>query len=335
MSGLLHIPPTIPATTPRLGQAPGVPALDPREPGFSECRIITRARARNFYLGLRLAPEPRRSALLALYTWMRHADDLADAEGLQDSPTTRLASLGDYRARTVEALAGARGGDLAEASPGRAPATCERWWPAFLRTARVFDLSPETFTLTLDALDDDAGGVDHESALDLARYCDRVAGTVGLSCLGIWGVRREQLAPRAIHLAILRARAVQLTNILRDLREDLGFAPRRSYLPRESFASHGVTPESLLARPDAPGAVALMGEWIAQTRALYKASRELESLIDPSCARVCWALGAIYESLLHSIERRPSTLVRHRISVPRARKISIAVAGWLGVGLPG
>jgi len=301
--------------------------IDPQSPAFIACRDITRTRARNFYLGLRLAPEPRRSALLALYTWMRHADDLADADGPNHTPTTRLAALGELRARTIAALAGSGGAD--------APAHCAPWWAAFLATAGAHALPATIFTHTLDALEADAGGVDHQTTADLAHYCDRVAGTVAIACVRIWGVRRADLASRVMHLAILRARAVQLTNILRDLREDMAFTPRRSYFPRESYLAHNVSPGDVLTAPDAAGSAALLSDWIAQARVLYGASRELESLIDPSCARVCWALAAVYESLLDSIERQPAMLARQRISVPRARKFSIAVAGWLGVGLPG
>lgn len=330
------VPPTFPLDGRSASNTPAFP-IDPFSPAFLACRRITQARARNFYLGLRLAPQPKRAALLALYTWMRHADDLADADGPDDSPRTRLASLVEFKSATTTALAGVH--DLnatehAEAS-AVAPPMCDEWWPAFIATARTHTLPASLFTDTLAALEADAAGVDHASAEDLARYCDRVAGTVALACVRIWGVRRPELTARAMHVAILRARAVQLTNILRDLREDLSFSPSRSYLPRDSYAAHATTPDDLRSTPDSPPCASLLSAWIDEARSLYDASRPLESLVDPSCARVCWALGAVYESLLASIARRPALLVTRRISVPRRRKLSIALAGWLGVGLPG
>lgn len=335
----LPVPPTVALDGRCSPIAPIAPAarIDPHAPAFIACRQITAARARNFYLGLRLAPQPKRAALLALYTWMRHADDLADADGPTDSPATRLAALAEFRHATKTALHNAASPDVQDDAATRsvAPPACTEWWPAFLATARTHNLSASLFTDTLTALEADAVGVDHVSTTDLARYCDRVAGTVALACVRIWGVRRPELTDRVMHLAILRARAVQLTNILRDLREDLSFSPPRSYLPRESYAAHATTSHQLRAAPDSPPCAALLTDWIDQARSLYDASRPLESLVDPSCARVCWALGAVYESLLNSIARRPALLASHRISVPRRRKLSIAVAGWLGVGLPG
>ncbi len=317
--------PTLAPPSPNRSLAP----IDPFSPPFALCRQITRAQARNFYLGLRLAPEPKRSALLAIYAWMRHADDLADAP--HDSPDTRSAALLRLRARTTAAF------DAPEAPPPNPdhPDAATAWWPAVVRTIHAYALPASIFTDTLDALQADAAGVNLSTTHDLARYCDRVAGTVALACVTIWGVRRPELTPRAHHLAILRARAVQLTNILRDLREDLTFLPRRSYLPRDSYLHHRLSPDGLLSWDPPDRSSELLDEWISQTRALYHASRDLESLIDPSCARVSWALSAVYRALLESIARHPARVARERLSVPRARKLSIALTGWLGVGLPG
>lgn len=360
---LLELPPTIGlpgsgrvASSHPIGYRP-LAGINPRWPAFVACRDITRASARNFYLGLRLAPEPRRSALLAVYAWMRHADDLADAGSPSDTPATRAAALAEFRVRTAAALdqrarsmstvetgASAFGRDEGRApqhsrESTTAPIGCEAWWPAFERTMRAHAIPDSVFFDTLDALDADARGVGLATTADLARYCDRVAGTVALACVCIWGLRRSDAAPRVYELAIRRARAVQLTNILRDLPEDLLFEPRRSYLPKDSFARYGVTPEALLD-PAASGeararAATMLDHWIMQARELYDASRDLESLIDPSCARVSWALSAVYRSLLDSIARDPARARRQRVSVTRPRKLSIALAGWLGVGLPG
>lgn len=317
--------------------------IDPTSPGFLACRQITAARARNFYLGLRLAPEPKRSALLALYAWMREADDLADADGPVHTAASRTRALEDFAARTHSILWQTNPVDAAPA-PVRAS-----WWDGFAAMVSAFSPPPSVFADTLEALRRDARAevepVDLATSEELAWYTDHVAGTVAIACVSIWGVRgrsgvaTEADAARAGRLAVLRARAVQLTNILRDLREDLsadvgGGAPR-SYLPRESYASHTLTPQDLLAWRDAERCEHFLAAWIAEARRLYAASSALESTIDPSCARVSWALAEVYRALLEAIAREPRRVVQGRVSVAKRRKATIALKGYLGVGLPG
>lgn len=329
---LLTIPPTIEAASWDGRRAAG-PPVDPADPAFGACREITRIEARNFYLGIRLAPEPKRSAMLAIYTWMRYADDLADVPGEHRTGESRRAEIARLRCWTLAACE--TGTSPATAGPSDAPPSVRRWWPALASTIRAYALPGSIFADTLGALDADTLGVDLAAEDDLARYTDRVAGTVAMACVRIWGVRRADLGERAAQLAVRRARAVQLTNILRDLREDLTLDPRRSYLTRESYERRGLGPDGLLAWSPADRCAGLIGEWIERARSLYEASRDLESVIDPSCARVSWALSEVYRALLDSIARSPDRVARQRVAVARSRKASIALAGWLGVGLPG
>ncbi|MCB9841517.1 MAG: squalene/phytoene synthase family protein [Phycisphaeraceae bacterium] len=299
---------------------------------FARCKAITRLHARNFYLGLSLAPEPRRSALLAIYTWMRHADDLADDPGRDVGE--RLEGLRSLRALTAAALA-PQGGAAAPLHDADFRAQEPGWWAAFVASARAYQIPPTVFMDTLDALEADARGVAVRDEGELARYCDRVAGTVAVACVCIWGLRERADERAAWRRAILRGRAVQLTNILRDVREDLGCEPRRVYVPAASLARHGVEAEGLMAWTPANGCEAVFAEWTAEARRLYEASVGLEDLVDPACARVCWALAAVYRALLERIASEPDRAVRERLRVARGRKLRIALAGWLGVGLPG
>ncbi|MEZ6233079.1 MAG: phytoene/squalene synthase family protein [Phycisphaerales bacterium] len=300
---------------------------------FARCKAITRLHARNFYLGLSLAPEPRRSALLAIYTWMRHADDLADDPGR--GVEERVAALRALRAMTAEAVAPNRDATAASNDADCAGECAPEWWAAFAASARAYRIPPTVFMDTLDALEADARGVVVGDAQDLARYCDRVAGTVAVACVCIWGLRDRTDEAAAWRLAILRARAVQLTNILRDVREDLACEPRRVYVPADSLARHGVKAEGLAAWTPADGCGGVFAEWTGEARRLYEASGGLEDAVDPACARVCWALAAVYRALLERIAAEPSRAARERVRVARARKLRIALAGWLGVGLPG
>ncbi len=175
---------------------------------FTECKEITRERARNFYYGLKLLPEPRRSGVFAIYGWMRQADDCADEGG---DITFRREALAQFAATTRAAL----GGTIdASASP---------MWLALAATVSSYRLDPRLLLDTLDGLSEDLDHAGYATDAELEQYCYRVASTVGLLCVGVWGLRdglSETDAARVRELAIARGQAFQLTNILRDFASD-------------------------------------------------------------------------------------------------------------------
>ncbi len=285
----LHPPPTLSAADPHI--------LD----GYEQCRALAQRHARSFALGMRLAPEPQRSALYAVYAWMRRADDIADGS-LPDAQ--RRAELESLHEATRRAFAGsAHDPTLA----------------ALADAVARFNIPKRCFDDMITGLRGDIGPVrlrDHE---ELLQYCDRVAATVGLICISIWGYSD----PRAQHLAVRRGRAFQMTNILRDIRED---AQRdRIYLPQSALQRHGLTLDDLLAwrRPDA--AAALISELADGARADYDESAELETLIGPSGIRPLTAMTRVYRSLLDRILTQPALVVSpQRLRLSRARRLWIA-----------
>ena len=180
------------------------------------CREITRHRAANFYWGLRLTPEPKRSAMYSIYAWMREADDLVDGRGSAgpgDSMTIEA-----FRAATVEALAG----ETRSVDP---------IWRSLSAVAREYPLDPCDFHSMIDGQLADLQPRQLANWCELECYCRQVASTVGSICVRIWGYDD----PRAIELAIDRGIAFQLTNILRDVVEDVGLG--RVYLPYDELES--------------------------------------------------------------------------------------------------
>ncbi len=280
---------------------------------FAACERIVREQAKNFWYGLRLTPEPKRSAMYAIYAWMRQADDLADEPGPgREGPSAaaRRRRLEAFRRDTDQALAGT--------APDASPV-----WTALAAIAPQYELVAQDFHDMLEGqladLGDDRGEVRLATWEDLRTQCYRVASTVGLVCIRIWGFRDE----RAKDLAIARGIAFQLTNIIRDIREDHGNG--RIYLPADELRAAGLSVEELLAWGDAPRCQAFLETQIERARAHYRASEGLERLITPDCVATLWALTSIYSRLLERIAADPRrAVVGERVRLPKWEKVWIA-----------
>ena len=283
--------------------AAGVPAE--LAPAFADCERITRERARNFYYGLKLTPEPQRSAMFVIYAWMRAADDLADAEAFE--PDERVRRIAAFRAATDEALAGR--------APDPSPV-----WRGLAWVAQRHQLSARDFHDMLDGQLSDVGTPSYETWDQLRAFCYRVASTVGLVCIRVWGYHD----PEAPALAIDRGIAFQITNILRDYREDYELG--RVYLPAAEFRAMDLTPQDLRhwTRP---------GQCAEFTRAqcdraehFYARSAALERMITPGCVPTLWAMSEIYHGLLHRIRANPAAIASNRrVRLSGLRKAWIAL----------
>jgi phytoene synthase len=256
---------------------------------LAHCRDVTRRCARNFYYGLKLSPEPQRSALYVIYTWMRRADDLVDAS--DDLPPDDIRSrLREFRAATDAALAGNLNSD-------------DPLWIGLAATARQFQLPADCFHAMLDGQDDDLNRKIYATFDELREYCFRVASTVGLLCIEIWGYTD----PRARDMAINRGIAFQLTNILRDFGED--FDASRIYIPTEDFERHGLSAAEVRRWTQPDACQRFMMEQIDRCDGYYRKSAGLEDLITPSCRPTLWAMSSIYRGLLVKMRRNPARVV--------------------------
>lgn len=275
-------------------------ASTPLALAYAACETITRRRARNFYYGLKLTPQSRRGAMFAVYAWMRQADDLADADGVCDQERRRRVSLLRERTRELFSLAAHDGPVHAGLLPD------DPVWLAMGDTVRRFRLSIEPFEAMLDGQLEDIEHREYRTFDELRRFCFRVASTVGLVCIAIWGHHD----PRAKDLAIDRGIAFQLTNILRDVREDR--ARGRFYLPTEDLQRHGLAIDDLMTWSDPQRCRCFVLEQAERVRQFYRRSAELDTLIEPSCRPTLWAMTAIYHGLLEKIQARPEAIVRSR-----------------------
>lgn len=270
----------------------------------AECRDITRTRAGNFYWGLRLTPEPQRSAMYAIYAWMREADDIAD-----DSPSheeQRTKRIAKFRAATDEALAGRAVDDSSV-------------WRVLSIVAREYALDAGDFHSMLDGQLADLQPRRLQDWNELRTYCTQVASTVGCVCVRIWGYDD----PQAIALAIDRGIAFQLTNIVRDIVEDV--ERDRIYIPAAEFTRVGITPQELCRWSNPEACASLMDGVVRIAREHFVRSAPLDRMITPRCRPTLRAMTEIYRQLLEQIARDPSRVMRERVALSTLRKVLIGV----------
>lgn len=264
------------------------------EPAFAYCADITRKRAGNFYRGIRLLPSLQRTAMFVVYAWMREADDLVDA-----APDV-VKARGDLDAFARQTAA-VFDGQLPSEHDGHL-------WTAMRHTCEAFGLVPGPFNAMLDGQRWDLDNRTVDTADDLHRYCEQVASSVGMVCVRIWGCTSDE----AMELARIRGLAFQLTNILRDVGEDMHRG--RCYLPVEDI--QGALSRDALAAWHPPEACSgLILRWCEQAEAYYRASEGLDRMIPARCRPTLVAMTSVYRRILRQIAQRPARSVLG----PRAR----------------
>lgn len=277
------------------------------------CRAIVREHARNFYYGMKLTPEPKRSAMYAVYAWMRAADDLADDAGTREEKERRLGAFRRYTCEIIEP----------QAVPLTDDSSNALIWPAVRRAFVDYKITPEYLHAMIDGQLLDQHQTRYATYAQLDDYCYKVAGVVGLVCISIWGHSGGDDARR---FAVVRGSALQLTNILRDIVED---AQRdRVYLPAEELSQFGyATPEAfreaVLAKNIDDRFDRLMRFQIERARQFYQASAALDGMVEPSCRACSWAIMRIYRGLLDKIEANPRRVLAERVKLSRFAKIML------------
>jgi phytoene synthase len=292
------------------------PAISPAvAASLAVCERIVRARARNFWFGLRMTPAPRRQGLYALYAWMRLGDDIVDEPADPSDARRRFDAFALRSRRVME-------GDDSQTSD---PQSC---WPAFAWMLATFGVRRAWLESMLAGLESDLAHQPLQTRAELDTYCHRVAGTVGMCCAAIWGVRADVDPARAFQLANLRGMGFQMVNILRDVGHDARDQRPRTYLPADLLAKHAVSLEDLLAWRDERACKAVVGECVAIAISDFQASAPLRHLIAPDCARVLCTMSDIYGAVLMRIAQDPRRAVQSPpASLPAWRKAMIA-ARW-------
>jgi phytoene synthase len=263
------------------------------------CRRVARTRAKNFYYSFLLLSSQQRKAMCAIYAFMRYCDDLSDEPGATRGAIER------WRAEMEEALQGRFSG--------------QPMWPAFHHTVRRFGIPPEYFREMIDGVASDLEPRRFRTFDELYQYCYQVASVVGLTIIHIFGFDTRSALPLAEKCGV----AFQLTNILRDIREDSGNG--RVYLPLEDLERFGVTEEDLRVGNRSDAFLDLMRFEAARARAYYTESSPLLELIHPRSRPSLWALVSIYSSLLDRIERSNYDVFTRRVRLSSLEKSWIVV----------
>ncbi|MFI8962132.1 presqualene diphosphate synthase HpnD [Streptomyces sp. NPDC053493] len=289
----------------------------PVQAAYSYCEAVTGQQARNFAYGIRLLPTEKRQAMSALYAFSRRVDDIGDGPLLPAEKKDRLEA-------TRALLARVRAGEVEEDDTDPVAV-------ALSDSARRFPIPLGGLDELIDGVLMDVRGETYETWDDLKVYCRCVAGAIGRLSLGVFGTQTgAQGAERAAEYADTLGLALQLTNILRDVREDAGNG--RTYLPADDLAKFGCSDGF---RTDTPPAGAdfdgLVHFEVRRARALFAEGYRLLPMLDRRSGACVAAMAGIYRRLLDRIERDPAAVLRGRVSLPGREKAYVAVRGLSGL----
>jgi 15-cis-phytoene synthase len=273
------------------------------------CRRITHESATSFYYGLKLLPEEKRAAMFALYAYMRLIDDIADDARPAEQ---RRRDLDRWRQRTHAVLSGGESGDGEESRS-------HPLWPALADAVRRHEIPARVFDAMIAGQEQDLEPLRIQTFVELEEYCYRVAGVVGLASIHVWGFTGGEETEQ---LALDRGTAFQLTNILRDVREDAGRG--RCYFPAQEMAAHDVTIEKLRTDRVGPRFDEFLRLQIDRARSYYERSAPLDERIEPDSRPTIVAMTQNYRGLLDRIATDPRRVLRERVSLPLWSKLRIA-----------
>lgn len=297
---------------------------------YRHCEEITRATAANFYYGIRLLPPERRRAMCAVYAFARRVDDIGDGLLTREQKLRLL----DEQAEELTAF----------------PAT-DPVMVALADAYARFQIPPDALEALIAGVRMDVDGTTYEGFDDLVLYCRRVAGAIGRACLAIFALRDPAGADRAQaqRLADDLGVALQLTNILRDVREDANNG--RVYLPAEDLRRFGLiaagdeheAASTITRLATAHGAGdggevvdkagqlnALVSFQADRARRWFDRGMTLTPLLDRRSAACVLAMAGIYSRLLERIASNPARALRERIALPMHEKTWVAARSMLG-----
>jgi 15-cis-phytoene synthase len=284
----------------------------PLEESYRYCRRIARQRAKNFYYSFLLLDSQRRASMCAIYAFMRYCDDLSDspqAAGGGSAAESAGESMSRWRADLRRALAGDTQGNPL--------------WPAFRDTVERYKIPHRYFEEMIDGVSSDLEPRQIQTFDELYRYCYQVASVVGLTIIHIFGFSSERALPLAEKCGV----AFQLTNILRDVREDALLG--RIYLPQEDLARFSVPVEQLRTGREDDRFRGFMRFEADRARQYYAESGPLAELIDPGSRRSLWALREVYQKLLSRITESNYSVLTSRINVPTSSKLWLLARAYL------
>lgn len=267
---------------------------------YRAAEAVARQRARNFYYSFLVLPPEKRRAFCAVYAFMRYCDDISDGHGTVDQ---KRESLCRWRNNLDAALAGHCSGNPI--------------FPAFRDSVQRYAIPPQYFHWIIDGAEMDLTTDHYETFEELYHYCFRVASAVGLVCLQIFGFSNSQAKKHAEECGI----AFQLTNILRDIKEDAAMG--RVYLPIQDLRQFQYDPDQLRNGVQNECFGRLMAFESNRAMEYYGRARHLLPMLDPGSRPALWAMMEIYGRILAKIVRRQYDVFGDRIHLSSMEKSMI------------
>jgi phytoene synthase len=270
---------------------------------YERCAQVTRASSSNFYYAFMLLPHERRRALHAAYAFFRFVDDIADESGVRD-PAAMLARWRDELDRVYNG------------KPTRAISR------ALADSVHRFNIPRKYFEEFIDGVEMDLSRKRYATFVDLRLYCYRVASLVGLICIEIFRYTNPRAREYAENLGI----AFQLTNIMRDVREDADRG--RIYLPLEDLSRFGVTEDEIIRGVYSDRFVELMGFEAERAAGFYRAAAVALPSEDRATLVTSEAMRRIYGALLDRIVRSRFRVFDQRIRLSAPAKLMLVGRAW-------
>ena len=274
---------------------------------YAICGRIARQTGKNFYYSFLVMPREKRAAMCAIYAFMRRSDDIADGAA---NPAVAMEGLRQWRAQVDAALNGSGPSDPI--------------LPALADTVQRYRIPPLHFHELLDGTEMDQTTTRYATFDDLYKYCYRVASAVGLVVLPIFGYQDKAALAPAEACGI----AFQLTNILRDVKEDAQMG--RIYLPLEDLRRFGVLEDDIVDAHGTPQFLELMKFETVRAHEFYDKARPLLDLIDTDSRGTLAVMIAIYGGILRKIEESNFAVFDRRIRLSTAEKLWIVGKNWMG-----
>ena len=280
------------------------------ELAYEQCRDLTKREAKNFYYAFITLPPGKRRAIYAAYAFCRLCDDAVDEERSHDE-----------KRRSLEQLRH----DLSAAYSGK---TNGHVFTALADSAASFSIPEEYFQEVVSGVETDLTKSRYHDFSELRTYCYQVASVVGLICIQIFGYSDARAREHAIDLGL----AMQLTNILRDVKEDL--ERDRIYLPLDEIERFGYSAEELRSGVVNDPFRQLMEYQAQRARQCFDSGFKLLPFLTPR-SRACPAvLGQIYSHILDRIETRDYNVFDERVSLSRREKYFVTAQTWVKSLLP-
>ena len=266
---------------------------------YKHCRAIAHEHGANFSVGFRFLPRRKRQAVYAAYAWCRVADDIADDEG--DSGE-KLAALDQWQSELDACYAG---------RPSH-PITI-----ALADALQHFDIPKSAFVALIDGCRQDMFKTRYETFDELLQYCELVAWSISDISLAIYGYK----TPAALDHGRNLASALQLTNVTRDIGDDLG--RNRVYLPQDELRRFGVTERDLFARAESEAMRRLIEFQIDRAESYFKRAEPLISELSFDARFPTVLMGGVYATVLARLRLAPFTALRKRLSLSRVEKMMV------------